>query len=104
MGLLQLLSFWKPAEQLNEIAQRVAERCQREVAQRVVGRTAGMSVAERRGYIRVRAANVVQRECDLALAANRQLRAADRARLVELATNALIASAATAASRQKAAA
>jgi hypothetical protein len=106
MGLLQLLSLWRSTERLTEIAQRVAERSQREVAQRVAGRTAGMSAAERRGYIRARSAAVIQRESDVALAENRQLRAADRAALVELATNAVIAAvpSATVTSRQRKAA
>ena len=106
MGLLQLLSLGNPTERLSGIAQRVAERSQREVAQRVAGRTAGMSAAERRGYIRARSAAVVQRECDVALAENRHLRAADRDVLVELATNAVIAalSSATVTSRHRQAA
>ncbi len=106
MGLLQLLSLWRPTERLTEIAERVAERSQQEVALGVAGRTVGMSAAERRGYIRARSAVIIQRESDVALAENRQLRAADRAALVELATNAVIAavSSATITSRQRTAA
>ena len=106
MRLLQMLSFWRPSERLTEIAQRVAERSQREVAQRVAGRTAGMSAAERRGYIRARSAVIIQRESAVALAETQQPRAADRAALVELATNAVIAavSSATVTSRQRTAA
>ena len=106
MGVLQLLSLGRPTVRLTEIAQQVAQRSQREVTQRVAGRTAGMSAAERRGYIRARSAVIIQRESAVALAETQQPRAADRAALVELATNAVIAavSSATVTSRQRTAA
>ena len=106
MGALQLLSLWNLTRRPTEIAQQVAKRCQREVLQQVVGHTVGMSAPERRGYIRARSATIVQRESDVALAKNRQLRAADRVAVVELATDAVVAAvySATVTPRQKKAA
>ena len=91
MGLLQLLSLWGRTERLSEIAQHIAERSQREVVQQTAGRMNSMSNAERRGYIRARAAAAIHRETDVALRVYGQLRASDRAVLVELATQAVIA-------------
>ena len=74
MGLLQLASLWRPNERIEEIAQEIAERSQREVCQRVSARTAGMSDAERRGYVRVRSAAVIHREVDAAMLKDHRLR------------------------------
>jgi len=78
-------------EQLRGLAVRIAQRSLNEVLQRVTGLKYEMSPAEARGYIRTRAAKVVNREIAAAYAADQRLRSADRARLVSLVTDALVA-------------
>jgi hypothetical protein len=91
MGLLEVFSLCLPNEHITDAARQIAARCQPELSQRVCGRFAGMSAAEKRGYIRARSANVVQREVDLALQWDRRLRAADRPTLLQMTTDAVLA-------------
>ena len=91
MGLFDW-SFRSPGEeQLRELAEWIAQRSLPEVLQRVTGLTPDMLPAEARGYIRTRAAKVVNREIAAALAADRQWQSADRTRLAALVTDALVA-------------
>jgi hypothetical protein len=76
-------------EQLTPLAQQVAQRSQLEVSRRLIGLSSEMSRAEARGYIRTRAAVVVHREVNLLLQQHR-LRAAERVRVIELATDLLV--------------
>jgi len=73
------------------LAVRVVQRSLNEVLQRVTALTSDMSPAEARGYIRARAAKVVNREIAAAYAAEPRLRPADRTRLVALVTDSLVA-------------
>jgi hypothetical protein len=77
-------------EQLRGAAVRIVRRSLNEVLQRVTGLTPDMLPAEARGYIRTRAAKVVNREIAAAFAADRHLRPVDRTRLVALVTDALV--------------
>lgn len=90
MGFLERVALWMPGEHITDIATEIAERSRGEITQRVAGAVAAMSAAERRGYIRVRAANVIHREVDATLNHDRRLRTVDRAALVEVATEAAV--------------
>ena len=78
-------------EQLQGLAVRIVQRSLSEVLQRVTALTSQMSPAEARGYIRTRAAKVVNREIAAAYAADQRLRPADRATLLSLVTDSLVA-------------
>jgi len=78
-------------EQLREVAERIVQLSLHEVLQRVTGLTPDMLPAEARGYIRTRAAKVVNREIAAALAGDRRLRSVDRTRLSGLVTDTLVA-------------
>ena len=77
-------------EQLRGLAVRIVQGCLNEVLQRITGLTPEMLPAEARGYIRTRAAKVVNREMAALYAADRSLRSADRARLAALVTDLLV--------------
>jgi hypothetical protein len=77
-------------ERLMRVAQRIAEQSLGEVSRRVNGLTADMSAAEARGYIRARAAGVVHRQVATAIRSDDRLRPADRARLINMATETLV--------------
>ena len=77
-------------EQLRGLAVRIVQGCLNEVLQRITGLTPEMLPAEARGYIRTRAAKVVNREIAALYAADRNLRSADRARLAALVTDLLV--------------
>jgi hypothetical protein len=78
-------------EHLQALAVRVVQCSLTEVLQRVTALTPQMSPAEARGYIRARAAKVVNREIAAICAAEPRLRPADRSRLVALVTDSLVA-------------
>lgn len=78
-------------EQLRGLAVRIVQGCLSEVSQRINGLTSDMLPAEARGYIRTRAAKVVNREIAALYAADRHLRSAERPRLAALVTDALVA-------------
>jgi len=91
MAFFRLNSRPRTVDRLAKLANRVAERCRSEVAQRILGMEPNMPPCEARGYIRARAAVVVHREVDLTLARERRLRRADRTKLISLAMDALVA-------------
>ena len=84
MGLLRINLRSKGKNRLDRAAQRLANICQREVAQRLRGLREDMSVSEMRGYIRARAAVVVHREVNQAIRQDRRLRTTDRSKLLSL--------------------
>ena len=90
MGLFNWSFRPGDGEQLQGLAVRVVQRSLNEVLQRVTALTPQMSPAEARGYIRARAAKVVNREIAAVYAAEPRLRPADRTRLVSLVTDALV--------------
>jgi hypothetical protein len=77
-------------EQLRGLAVRIVQGCLNEILQRITGLTPDMLPAEARGYIRTRAAKVVNREIAAFYAADRTLRSGDRARLAALVTDLLV--------------
>jgi len=91
MGLFNWSFRSADGEQLQGLAARVVQRSLNEVLQRVTALTPEMSPAEARGYIRARAAKVVNREIAAAYAAEPRLRPADRTRLASLVTDSLVA-------------
>ena len=91
MGLFNWGSRSGGEEHLQELAARIVQRSLNEVLQRVTALTSEMSPAEARGYIRARAAKVINREIAAAYAADARLRPADRMQLVSLVTDALVA-------------
>jgi hypothetical protein len=78
-------------EQLRGLAVRIVQGCLNEVLQRITGLTPDMLPAETRGYVRTRAAKIVNREIAALYATDRHMRSADRARLAALVTDALVA-------------
>lgn len=91
MGLFDWTFHSPGEEQLREVAEWIVQHSLPEVLQRVTGLTPEMLPAEARGYIRTRAAKVVNREIAAALAADRQLQSVDRTRLAALVTDTLVA-------------
>ena len=64
-SLRRLLSFWQNVQTVEQAAGEVARQCRDMVWQRIYPRTAEMSIAQIRGYIRAQAATVVDGEVDL---------------------------------------
>ena len=60
----QRIVQWFVADRLTEMAERVAGRSRMAVWQRIVDSTAALALAESRGYIRARAAGVIQAEME----------------------------------------
>jgi hypothetical protein len=71
------------------LARQIAERTVDEVAQRITGLSPEMSTAEARGYIRARAAKVVNREVMLVFKGQR-LTALDQSRVIAMVTDAIV--------------
>lgn len=90
MGFINWRFGAQANQQLAPLAERIAERSRSDVSRRLVGLSPEMSGAEARGYIRTRAAVVVHREVNLVLQRERRLRPADRAKLIEMATELLV--------------
>ncbi len=91
MGLFRWTFRDMDDAQLRDIAGHVVQRSLSEVMQRVSGLTPDMSPAEARGYIRTRAAKVVNRELTTILSMDRRLAASDRTPLTALVTDTLVA-------------
>lgn len=90
MALLNLGLRSRTEERLAKLASRIVERSRSDVTRRVLGLRADMSTSEARGYIRARAAVVVQREVNVALGRERHLRTSDRRRLIAMVMDALV--------------
>ncbi len=90
MALLNLGARSRTEDKLAKLTRRIVERTRGEVTRRLLGLRADMSNAEARGYIRARAAVVVQREVNLALSRERRLKPSDRQRLIGMVTDALV--------------
>jgi hypothetical protein len=91
MGLFNWNSRPGDDELLRALATRVVQGCLNEVLQRSSGLTSDMLPAEARGYIRTRAAKVVNREIAVLCSANHDLHSIDRTRLAALVTDKLLA-------------
>jgi len=76
-------------EEHRSLAKQIAARTLDEVAQRITGLSPEMSTAEARGYIRARAAKVINREVMLAFRGHR-LSTVDQSQLAAMVTDAII--------------
>ena len=76
---------------MTELAQQVAERSRQEVVQRARLSLLRMSGPEARGYLRARAADVLLRETDRALAEEPRVREKDREQVISQAADLLAA-------------
>ena len=90
MGLFPLNFRLGNDDQLRRLAERIAEQTLSDVARRTTGLTADMSLAEARGYIRARAARVVNRAVMDVCRSNRRLRRIDVSELAALTTELLV--------------
>ena len=90
MGLFPLNFRLGNDDQLRRLAERIAEQTLSEVIRRTTGLTADMSLAEARGYIRARAARVVNRAIMDVCRSNRRLRRINVSELVALSTGLLV--------------
>ena len=90
MGLLPLNFRFGSSNHLRRVAEQIAEHSLGDVIRRTSGLTRDMSSAEARGYIRARAARVVNREVMLACRNNRRLRRIDVSQLAALTTEILV--------------
>ena len=87
--LLALLFPWYHALLVTQVAGEVARQCRASLSQRVVPRTAGMSIAEIRGYVRAHAAGCVRNEVERT-GHRRCLRSAVEKRVVDAAVDQLV--------------
>jgi len=90
MGLLNWNFRSGNEELLRTLTDRVVQGCLNEVTQRTSGLLPDMLPAEARGYIRTRAAKVVNREIAVLCAADPNLRSVDRTRLAAMVTDTLL--------------
>jgi hypothetical protein len=90
MGLSPLSFRLDNNSRLRRLAERIAQHSLGDVLRRTSGLTEDMSSAEARGYIRARAARVVNREVMLTCRSNRRLRKLDVSQLASLTTEILI--------------
>jgi hypothetical protein len=88
--LLEMVARFRPDARMARLAERIADRCQAAVWERICRRAPGMAVAEARGYIRARAAAVVHAEVESALAEQPVIARAWRSRLVEMVTEEVV--------------
>lgn len=87
--LMSMLPWQKRQNLMDELANRIATRSFNSVWQRVAGQCMDMSPAEARGYIRVRAVQVVSREM-LVAKAHQQYDSSARDRLLELSLRSVV--------------
>jgi len=90
MGLFSLDLQLGAEDRLKKLAERIAEQILDDVVRRTTALTPDMSLAEARGYIRARAARVVNRTIMDVCQHNRRLRRIDASRLAALTTNLLV--------------
>ena len=90
MGLLPLHFRFGSNNHLRRLAEQIAQHSLGDVLRRTSGLTRDMSSAEARGYIRARAARVVNREIMLTCRNNRRLRRFDASQLATMTTEILV--------------
>jgi hypothetical protein len=90
MGLFPLNFRIGNDDHLRRLAERIAEETLDEVIRRTTGLTTDMSLAEARGYVRARAARVVNRAVMDVCLRNRRLRRIDASELASLITDLLV--------------
>jgi hypothetical protein len=90
MGWPHTLVHWLISDRLAEMAQRVAGRSRLAVWQRVVDRVANLGPTEARGYIRARAAVVIQVETDRLIVQEGEKVGRMRQRIIAAASHSLV--------------
>ena len=90
--LFELVPWIKRQAIMDELTSRIAKRSQNAVWQRVESHCMSMCPGEARGFVRVRAAEIVGREVDLATASKTDLFPADRPQLLEAALERVVRS------------
>jgi hypothetical protein len=90
MDWLKNLQLWLLGPDLSALAEQIAIRSRTAVWQRIEQRVHGLSLAEARGYVRVRAAHVVRQQVDQILETDAAVRPAVRPQLEELAMEAVL--------------
>ncbi len=73
-----------------DVAAEIAARCRTAAWERVGQKAQGMSLAEARGYVRVRVAHLVREEVETAIRQSNQLSVASRTHLEELVMEAVL--------------
>jgi hypothetical protein len=86
----QRITRWLVSDRLTEMAERVAGRSRLAVWQRVVDRLPTLGPTEVRGYIRARAAAVVQAETDRLIAQEGDRVSRMRTRIIDAAQQSLV--------------
>jgi hypothetical protein len=81
---------WLGLTDISAIAAEIAGRCRTIVWERVRQKAHGMSLAEARGYVRVRVAHIVREEVDTAMRQSHQIEARLRTHLEEMAMEAVL--------------
>lgn len=88
-GFLSVLFPWRNSHVVEQVAGEVARECRSSLWQRVYLRTANMSPAELRGYVRAQAAGFVGSEVEQAIR-RRRLRIDLRSRLIDASVDQLV--------------
>jgi hypothetical protein len=90
MDWLKNLRSWLLGPDLSLLAEQIAIRCRTAVWQRIEHRMHGLSLAEARGYVRVKAAQVIRQQVDRIMESDEAVRPAVRPQLEELAMEAVL--------------
>ncbi|MFC1757452.1 hypothetical protein ACFL2H_01615 [Planctomycetota bacterium] len=90
--LFDLVPWIKRQSIMDELTSRIAKRSQNAVWQRVEAHCMTMCPREARGFVRVRAAEVVGRELDVAIVGNDDIASVDRGPLLEAALERVVRS------------
>jgi len=91
MNLWELFLPGRTARRQARLANEIAQRCRVDAWSRIERRATGMRLAEARGYMRSRAAEIIHREVDQALACQNVTDGLNREELVNQTTDLLVA-------------
>jgi hypothetical protein len=100
-GLLDWFSRFRARACLRPLADEIANRCHREICQRVWTMGLRLPMVEARGYVRVRAQRVIRREVEAALYRQKGWRRQQREQLFQWALQRAVANAALELSRAR---
>lgn len=90
MDLLGMLRSWLGLTDLSSVAAEIAARCRTAAWERVRQKAHGMSLAEARGYVRVRVAHLVREEVEATIRQSHHPAPSSRMQLEELAMEAVL--------------
>lgn len=91
-ALFEFLPWIRRQANMDDLTSRVAKRSQNAVWQRVEPNCMVMCPAEARGYVRVRAAEIIGREVDIATATDKTVTSHQRSQVVEAALERVVRS------------